>query len=40
LKIVKNNNLNIFSGYCIILGLISIIITSLWWMVKISFQEN
>jgi undecaprenyl-diphosphatase len=29
LKIVKNNSLNIFSGYCIILGLISIIITSL-----------
>ncbi len=28
LKIVKNNNLNIFSAYCIILGLISIIITS------------
>ena len=29
LKIVKNNSLNIFSGYCIILGLIAIIITSL-----------
>jgi len=28
LKIVKNNSLNIFSAYCIILGLISIIITS------------
>ena len=28
LKIVKNNNLNIFSAYCIILGIISIIITS------------
>ena len=28
LKIVKNNNLNIFSAYCIVLGIISIIITS------------
>ena len=28
LKIVKNNNLNVFSAYCIILGIMSIIITS------------
>tara|TARA_B100000029_G_scaffold43604_1_gene40384 strand:+ start:2014 stop:2805 length:792 start_codon:yes stop_codon:yes gene_type:complete len=28
LKIVKNNSLNIFSGYCIIVGLLSIIISS------------
>jgi len=29
LKIVKNNSLNIFSAYCIVLGAVSIIIASI-----------